>query len=227
MDANTSVSLTEQLEARGLSVIKDDDNMLNVVNRLKPDLVEVVSAQGGGYVTGWGYELGEAGDETGTAQRLAFLLGIPNGDRSAAPTRSGKATAVKHSHERAFTTHPASVAVARKFVADALSDWQLSGQLDEASVCVSELATNAIEHGNPAAHEFLVRLAFDDTRLRLEVCDDSNGMPEVQHATSDDPNGRGLFLVAALADDWGIAGKSGPGKAVWAEFKIPGPRSGR
>lgn len=77
MDANTPAILAEQLKVRGLCVIRRDRTVVSIMNPLNPDLVEAVDVRNGRYVTNWGYELGEAGDEVGTALRLAFLLGIP------------------------------------------------------------------------------------------------------------------------------------------------------
>ncbi|MFE0132952.1 ATP-binding protein [Streptomyces sp. NPDC059037] len=122
--------------------------------------------------------------------------------------------------EREFSAHPASVGRARTFVADALSEWCLGERANEVRLCVSELAMNAIAHGTPVGNDFLVRVALADARLRLEVSDEGNGVPELRHSDEDELGGRGLFLVAAFADDWGVATEK-TGKTVWAEFKIP------
>ncbi|MFE0132953.1 hypothetical protein ACFWY6_15490 [Streptomyces sp. NPDC059037] len=53
-----------------------------MTNPLNTTLVEAVGDDNGRYVTEWDYELGTAGDEAGTARRLAYLMGIPNGDRT-------------------------------------------------------------------------------------------------------------------------------------------------
>ena len=78
MDANTPVILIEQLKACGLSVIEGGGTLVSAMNPLNLDLKEVLDVRNGLYVTDWEYELGEVGDEVGTAQRLAFLLGIPS-----------------------------------------------------------------------------------------------------------------------------------------------------
>ncbi|KAF5994162.1 hypothetical protein [Streptomyces sp. WAC00263] len=81
MDATTAPAiLAEQLRARGLSVINADGQTISVTNPLNTVLAEAIATCNGRYVTGWGYELGETGDEAGTAQRLAFLLGAPGGN---------------------------------------------------------------------------------------------------------------------------------------------------
>ncbi|MGW0772013.1 hypothetical protein [Streptomyces sp. NPDC002676] len=48
-----------------------------MTNPLHPGLGETVTAQGGRYLTDYGYEIGEHGDEPATADRVAFLLGLP------------------------------------------------------------------------------------------------------------------------------------------------------
>ncbi|MFF4121804.1 hypothetical protein ACFY0P_51745 [Streptomyces sp. NPDC001714] len=78
MNAMTaSAILAEQLAARGLSVTKRDLRAVTVANPLHSGLGEIVTAQGGRYLTGYGYEIGEHGDEPATADRVAFLLGLP------------------------------------------------------------------------------------------------------------------------------------------------------
>jgi hypothetical protein len=78
MDAMTaSAILAEQLAARGLSVTNRDLHAVTVANPLHPGLGEIVTAQGDRYLTDYGYEIGEHGDEPATADRVAFLLGLP------------------------------------------------------------------------------------------------------------------------------------------------------
>ncbi|MEU6145681.1 ATP-binding protein [Streptomyces sp. NPDC047081] len=129
---------------------------------------------------------------------------------------------MEQTRERHFTRRPASVAHARSFVAEALIAWELGDRLDDVRVCVSELATNAIEHGTSGGQEFRIRVTRGRERLRVEVHDQGDGIPTVRDAAADDCHGRGLFLVAALADDWG-ASREGADKAVWAEFKLETP----
>ncbi|WP_063742122.1 ATP-binding protein [Streptomyces yerevanensis] len=126
---------------------------------------------------------------------------------------------MQQTRERHFTPHPASVAHARSFVADTLNAWELGDRLDDVRLCVSELATNAVEHATSAGQDFRVRVAHGEERLRVEVRDQGGGTPTVRHATTDDCHGRGLLLVAALADDWG-ASREGASTTVWAEFKL-------
>lgn len=79
MDAMTaSAILAEQLAARGLHVTKRDDGSVTVTNPLHPLIGETVTSHGDGYLTDYGYEIGEHGDEPATADRVAFLLGLPS-----------------------------------------------------------------------------------------------------------------------------------------------------
>ncbi|KMS75651.1 hypothetical protein ACH49_21335 [Streptomyces leeuwenhoekii] len=82
MDAMTaSAILAEQLTARGLSVTRQDDGTLNVANPLHVRVGETVTTGGDCYLTDYGYEIGQHGDEPATADRVAFLLGLPRAHR--------------------------------------------------------------------------------------------------------------------------------------------------
>ncbi|MFJ6789137.1 ATP-binding protein [Streptomyces angustmyceticus] len=130
---------------------------------------------------------------------------------------------MRQPREKLFSHQPVSVRHARSFVAAALTGWEADGRLDDVNVCVSELATNAIRHGSRVGRGFLVRVASHDERLRVEVRDGGSSegkAPHVTEPTDDVPDGRGLFLVAAFADDWGVNRHEGSGHTVWAEFKV-------
>ncbi|AUH44926.1 ATP-binding protein [Streptomyces sp. CMB-StM0423] len=107
---------------------------------------------------------------------------------------------------------------ARDFIEDLLTPAVDAGVADDIRVCVSELATNAVRYG-PRGRDFLVRVTTRDGTVRVEVHDAGDGAPRVCAPTCDDTRGRGLLVVAALADDWGVSGRDGVGKMVWAEFK--------
>lgn len=108
---------------------------------------------------------------------------------------------------------------ARRFARDALAEWEVGPRADDVLVCVSELATNALVHGVPPGRGFLLRLLPYDGGVRVEVHDSGGGVPAVPQAEGGEPaeGGRGLLLVAALADKWGV-GSRAPGKIVWCEF---------
>ncbi|WP_217167093.1 hypothetical protein [Streptomyces sp. AC512_CC834] len=78
MDAMTaSAILVEQLTAHGPSVAKQDDGTLSVTNPQYARVGENVTVGGSCYLTNYGYEIGQHGDEPATTDRVAFLLGLP------------------------------------------------------------------------------------------------------------------------------------------------------
>ncbi|MFE9420463.1 hypothetical protein ACFYMX_33335 [Streptomyces griseofuscus] len=47
-------------------------------------------------------------------------------------------------------------------------------------------------------------------------------LPEAQHPCAEEESGRGLLIVEALADRWGVSSDVVPRKTVWAEITVPG-----
>ncbi|MEU1466622.1 ATP-binding protein [Streptomyces sp. NPDC005761] len=119
--------------------------------------------------------------------------------------------------ERFFRRERRSVPAAREFVRSVLADWGFGeARADEVLVCVSELATNALVHGVPPGRGYKVMLWLrDGGQVRVEVHDSGDGEPGVREP--DGESGRGLVIVEALADRWGV-GERVPGKVVWCEF---------
>lgn len=120
--------------------------------------------------------------------------------------------------ERRFPRRRRSVGASREFVAGVLAGWGLTAPLiEDAELCVSELATNAVQHGVPPGREFAVRLHSLGEHVRLEVRDSGSGCPVLQEACEERSTGRGLFLVNALAGSFGVTHHE-VGKTVWLEF---------
>ncbi|MGW5863469.1 ATP-binding protein [Streptomyces sp. NPDC055239] len=120
--------------------------------------------------------------------------------------------------ERFYRRERQSVPAARAFASDALADWGIGDRAYDIALCVSELASNALVHGVPPGRGFRLGLSFSGDVLRVEVHDSGAGWPRPgadEHGDAE--SGRGLLLVAALADKWGIAERD-PGKVVWCEF---------
>jgi GAF domain-containing protein len=111
-----------------------------------------------------------------------------------------------------------SAATARRALEQVLGDTELTGVLDEALLLVTELVTNAVVH---AGTEIELRIDTDPD-LHIEVVDRSPGsLPVVQPAPAETrEGGRGVFLLDALANEWGTR-HFGGGKSVW--FRL-GPR---
>ncbi|MEU6350253.1 ATP-binding protein [Streptomyces sp. NPDC047072] len=119
--------------------------------------------------------------------------------------------------ERFFARDRRSASAARRFTAEALVGWGLaeSPRADDVLLCVSELVTNALVHGVPPGRQLRLFLRYDGCVLRVEVHDSGPGVPHIVDRA--DEGGRGLLLVAALSDKWGVRERE-LGKAVWCEF---------
>ncbi|MEU5196124.1 ATP-binding protein [Streptomyces scabiei] len=124
--------------------------------------------------------------------------------------------------QRFFEARPESVGQARSFTTATLTNWGLPDRAEDIRLCVSELATNALLHGTAPGHGFLVRLDAEEEAVRMEVHDSSRRHPEARHAADTDTSGRGLILVSALADDWGVQERPPSAKTVWCRFKAAG-----
>ncbi|MEU4093226.1 SpoIIE family protein phosphatase [Streptomyces sp. NPDC026673] len=105
-----------------------------------------------------------------------------------------------------------SVREARRAARDRLAQWGLEEYSPVTELIVSELATNVIEHAEGPIRLRLIR----DRVLTVEVADDANTTPRLRHARLQDEDGRGVFLVASLADRWGMRYED-VGKTIWAE----------
>lgn len=121
---------------------------------------------------------------------------------------------------REFRREAVAVPAARSFVRRTLDDWGITDRSDDMLTCVSELATNVIRYDETPDHHFLVTLSSADALLRIEVHDGSRRRPRMQSPGVDSTTGRGLLLVHALADGWGVEPRHPRGKITWTEFKI-------
>ncbi|MBB4984711.1 SpoIIE family protein phosphatase [Streptomyces nymphaeiformis] len=119
---------------------------------------------------------------------------------------------------------PAKVAGARASTNAQLEHWGLDAVGFAVELIVSELVTNAIRYGAPPVYLRLLR--DKDRALICEVSDGRETSPHLRRARPDEEGGRGLFLVAQLADRWGTR-YTREGKAIWAEVPLateePGP----
>ncbi|WNO76863.1 SpoIIE family protein phosphatase [Streptomyces sp. AM8-1-1] len=114
---------------------------------------------------------------------------------------------------------PAAVSQAREWITCQLTTWGLQDLLFTTELIASELVTNAIRYGRAPAE---LRLIRHDV-LVCEVTDSSSSWPRLRRAHTTDEGGRGLFIVAQLAERWGCR----PGqnrKTIWSEQPIGRPR---
>jgi serine/threonine-protein kinase RsbW len=122
--------------------------------------------------------------------------------------------------ERRFSVSPEAVAQARHAlddVAEAFPD----GRLRDVRLLISELVTNAVRHAGLGAADVIVLVVDVDVRtLRVEVHDPGGGfVPSPPSPDPSRPSGWGLYLVAELADRWGV--DSDERTRVWFELDRP------
>lgn len=98
---------------------------------------------------------------------------------------------------------------------------------DRATLVLSELLTNAVQHAKPSpggivGSEIGTRFYRLGDAIRLEVHDVSEQQPKVCTSRPLDERGRGLLLVDALTGgQWGVSARDGLGKCVWACVSDP------
>ena len=111
-----------------------------------------------------------------------------------------------------LTAGPAAAGEARSQVREAIGAWDVPVDLDVAVLLTSELVTNAITH--EAGLAITLAITCSCGQLRVDVHDSSYSWPVVLEAPADAEAGRGLMLVATLADEWGFY-RTPAGKAVY------------
>lgn len=115
---------------------------------------------------------------------------------------------------------PASASVARRHIVNALRARAVAAvTYEDAALIVSELVGNALRHGRAMRGGRLrVGWEFGDEGLRLEVTDGGDGVPLLRPGVDAlASNGRGLEIVASVAEAWGFASEP-EGTVVWARL---------
>lgn len=117
--------------------------------------------------------------------------------------------------------------LARLLATTQLGEWGVASRVEAAAHIVAELAVNAMTHGRLRGRDFRLGLGVygDGSVLRIEVTDARGeclppepGRTHVPDA--DRESGRGLLIVEAMADRWGISTGPAPCKTVWAELDL-------
>ncbi|MFT9784737.1 ATP-binding protein [Streptomyces rhizosphaericola] len=145
-------------------------------------------------------------------------------------------SAPEHQKSLTLAANDRAPGMARSFTRDALTTWGVEDLLDQAVLIVSELTTNAEQHGrtprnNPGlpskadsapVEEITLTLALQAGVVGIEVEDNSPEPPVPQIPSLYATGGRGLRLVSATADAWAACPKeNGRGKRVIAFVKRP------
>ncbi|MFE9750753.1 ATP-binding protein [Saccharothrix saharensis] len=100
---------------------------------------------------------------------------------------------------------------ARRWTGDILADLA-EDEIIDAKLVVSELVTNAYEHGQHPLH---LRLRRSPGLIRVEVTDLSPQIPVVDDSSVRATRGRGMLLVDRVCRQWGAV-RHAVGKTVWA-----------
>ncbi len=113
-----------------------------------------------------------------------------------------------------------SVPVARHLAREVLRAWRAPQDSGDVELLVTELVANVVDHvGGDGA--LSLDLEYSDGWLRVAVTDGSAVRPVVGELRGDQPRGRGMQIVEAIADEWGVANADG-GKQVWFVIRSAG-----
>ncbi|MEW2066559.1 ATP-binding protein [Streptomyces sp. NPDC007346] len=119
-----------------------------------------------------------------------------------------------------YTPTARSVSLSRHRAARLVLQWGHPTMAGDAALLVSELATNALLHGVIRGRLFRVHLTLTEFVLRVAVSDArGERLPCLRQPEADDCYGRGLLIVAQLADHWGVEPRT-VGKSVFAELSV-------
>ncbi|MGW0733733.1 ATP-binding protein [Streptomyces sp. NPDC002851] len=122
--------------------------------------------------------------------------------------------------------------LARLHTRSRLTLWAWPGDIDDAVLVVSELVTNAVRHGCLPGHELRLRLTRSEVEgdggLTVDVSDPVRDFPGFPAARIRPPGlvperGRGLLLVAGLAEELTWFVRDGVGKTVRARLGTNSP----
>jgi anti-sigma regulatory factor (Ser/Thr protein kinase) len=120
-----------------------------------------------------------------------------------------------------FQALPARIGHVRRLVAAQLRHWELDPLVDCCALAVTELLANVHEHAGPDKR-CTVELVLLEDRLTVSVRDHDPRLPQLRDRELLATGGRGLALVAALSEGWGVStAPDGTGKAVWFALPLP------
>ncbi|WP_405574072.1 ATP-binding protein [Streptomyces phaeochromogenes] len=104
----------------------------------------------------------------------------------------------------------------RRIVRSYLREWEMAELTDAVELGVTELLANVVRHVPDRRCEFL--LLRQVAGVRVEVMDGCPRLPSIPAELSlEAEGGRGLVLLDAVADKWGVDFMAGGGKTVWFE----------
>ncbi|MFF4171809.1 ATP-binding protein [Streptomyces sp. NPDC001744] len=113
-----------------------------------------------------------------------------------------------------FTVGEHSAGHMRRILHMFLTRWDLVRLSDSATLALTELVANVVRH--VPGRRCGVLILREPHGLRVEVSDGVSGAVFAKAADPLDEGGRGLVLVEAVTDRWGVTETAG-GKTVWFE----------
>lgn len=119
--------------------------------------------------------------------------------------------------------YPGAPSCARLHTRNVLNEWNLPrAVIADAETCVSETITNALRAtlALPDPLPIGLRLLVNAERLVTEAWDCHPDVPVLRPATLDDEGGRGLAVIEAFSNRWGVRRLSPHVKSVWCEFLL-------
>ncbi|WP_328496100.1 ATP-binding protein [Streptomyces sp. NBC_00414] len=103
-----------------------------------------------------------------------------------------------------FLAEAEEVSALRSALRGHLGRWGLDELIDTAQLCVSELVSNVITHVGPGTPATLI-VSKEGAGLRIEVHDpDTRALPTLRNEGVDSESGRGMDLITAVTDRWGV-----------------------
>lgn len=125
-------------------------------------------------------------------------------------------------HRATFELIPEAASQARVVVNDELRRAVSGKVLEDATLLVSELVTNAVRHASQAGFpQVELRLKVEPERVRVVVSDPGGGFDAAPRLpTASESSGWGLYLVDRIADRWGVITKDR--NEVWFEIDVDG-----
>ena len=117
---------------------------------------------------------------------------------------------------------PSSAREARTALIEVMQAEGFGDRVFDAELAISEVVTNAVLHGREPLR---LRIVVGADGLRVQVHDGSPVSPAFSMIDPTAVTGRGLLLVSAVADSWGVDPDE-TGKTVWFGFeRVQPPRS--
>lgn len=126
-----------------------------------------------------------------------------------------------------------AVPCARLHARQVLWEWGLQELAETVELVVSEIVTNALQASEgltssryrgswrPGRPPVRLWVLSDRTGVLVQVWDGNDRMPERQEVELESEHGRGLMIIEALCERWGVYQPEGAsGKVVWGELPI-------